>query len=72
MIRTADCTAATRAPSFSAAAILRRLGVWLTVAAERRALGRMSQARLADMGLDCDQAWSEASRPFWDAPQRSR
>lgn len=72
MIRTADCVATDRAPSFSAAAVLRRLAIWVKVAAERRALGRMSQARLADMGLDCDQAMSEAARPFWDAPQRTR
>jgi len=75
MIRTADnaaCTTSYTATSFSAAAVLRRLVVWLKVANERRALGRMSQARLMDVGLDCDQAWSEASRPFWDAPQRTR
>ncbi len=75
MIRTANtavCDTAIRASSFSAAAILRRLGVWLKVANERRALGRMSDERLADMGLDGDKAWSEASRPFWDAPRRTR
>lgn len=75
MIRTADfatCDAPARASSLSAATVLRRLGVWFKVANERRRLANMSSARLADMGLDCDQAWTEASRPFWDAPQRTR
>jgi uncharacterized protein YjiS (DUF1127 family) len=75
MIRTANfatCDAPVRAASFSAAAVLRRLGVWFKVADERRKLAAMSSARLADMGLDCDKAWSEASRPFWDAPLRTR
>jgi uncharacterized protein YjiS (DUF1127 family) len=75
MIRTANTAVidtAGRASSFSVAAMARRLGVWFKVAAERRALSNMSCARLDDMGLTGDQAWSEASRPFWDAPQRAR
>lgn len=47
-----------------------RVGLWLRVASERRRLASLSQDRLADIGLDCDGAWAEASRPFWDAPSR--
>ena len=27
--------------------------------------------QLEDMGLTADSAWAEASRPFWDAPNRA-
>jgi uncharacterized protein YjiS (DUF1127 family) len=46
--------------------------MWLAVVGERRALSRMSDDRLADMGLTRGAAQREASRPFWDAPCRAR
>jgi uncharacterized protein YjiS (DUF1127 family) len=75
MIRTADfasCTTPVRASTLSIATVLNRLGVWLAVAAERRKLASLSDAHLADIGLSDDLAMREASRPFWDAPVRTR
>lgn len=72
MIRTLD-TAALSVPSCKGSAtrgLLSRVGLWLTVAAERKALSAMPQERLDDIGLSNDAAWTEASRPFWDAPNR--
>lgn len=42
----------------------------LQVIAERRALGQLSDERLADIGLTREQAHREARRPFWDLPRR--
>lgn len=66
-------TAAVSAPSrgVSSRGLLSRIGLWLTVASERKALSAMPQERLEDMGLTADAAWAEASRPFWDAPNRA-
>lgn len=44
------------------------LGRWLTVARERRALARLTDRELADIGLDAAAARAEAGRPFWDLP----
>lgn len=44
------------------------LRLMLTVWAERRALVRMDENRLADLGLTPSQAAREAARPFWDLP----
>ena len=52
------------------AAAAKRVALWSRVAAERRRLAALSDERLSDIGLDADGAWSEASRPFWDAPSR--
>lgn len=38
------------------------------LARERRALARMDDARLADLGLTREDALAEAKRPFWDVP----
>lgn len=75
MIRTADFAsfnAPVRASTLSVGSMLHRIGVWFSVAAERRKLAAMSNARLEDMGLSDDAAMREASRPFWDAPIRTR
>lgn len=68
----APSAAPVRASSSSVSALLGRLAMWLAVVGERRALSRMSDDRLADMGLTRGAAQREASRPFWDAPCRAR
>ena len=45
------------------------LVTWMQVARERRALARLSDRQLADIGLDPVSARAEASRPFWDLPR---
>lgn len=42
---------------------------WLEVARQRRALARLSDRALADIGLDPAEARAEAARPFWDLPR---
>ena len=44
----------------------------LSVARSRRALSKLSDAALSDVGLTREEALEEASRPFWDAPSRWR
>jgi uncharacterized protein YjiS (DUF1127 family) len=53
-----------------AAATLPRLPVarWIEVARERRALARLTDRDLRDIGLDPERARLEADRPFWDLP----
>ncbi|WP_136439237.1 DUF1127 domain-containing protein [Pacificoceanicola onchidii] len=51
---------------------LSRLGQWAALARQRRALARLDDAALSDIGLSRDAAQSEASRPFWDAPSNWR
>jgi uncharacterized protein YjiS (DUF1127 family) len=46
----------------------RKLAVALMVRAERRALMRLDNAALKDMGFNKGQAACEASRDFWDVP----
>ncbi|WGW02202.1 DUF1127 domain-containing protein [Tropicibacter oceani] len=50
------------------AAILR----WQAVARQRRALARLDDAALRDVGLSREEARQEAARPFWDAPENWR
>ena len=38
------------------------------LARQRRALARMDDARLADLGLSPSEAQTEAGRPIWDVP----
>lgn len=45
---------------------------WMRVAAERRALARLDERALADLGLDPARAQAEAARPFWDLPAQRR
>lgn len=47
-----------------------RLGEMLAVWAQRRALYRLDDAALEDIGLTREAALREASRPFWDLPRR--
>jgi uncharacterized protein YjiS (DUF1127 family) len=41
---------------------------WMEVARERRALARLTDRELRDIGLDPERARIEAGRPFWDLP----
>ncbi|MCR8827099.1 DUF1127 domain-containing protein [Pseudosulfitobacter koreensis] len=58
-----------RSPLFTSADPTRRsrgslLGLWLS----RRALARLDQAALDDIGVTAEDAHREASRPIWDVP----
>ncbi|MGX0878528.1 uncharacterized protein YjiS (DUF1127 family) [Roseovarius sp. MBR-154] len=44
------------------------LGLLLDVRRQRRALLRLDDAALADLGLTRRAALREATRPFWDLP----
>lgn len=72
MIRTASSPVAVSTPVRGVAVntLLARIAKWMAVASERRRLAALPAERLADIGLDADGAWAEASRPFWDAPCR--
>ncbi len=54
----------TRQPAAKATALKTYVSVWQ----QRRALARIDQTRLADMGITPAQAAEEAARPFWDLP----
>jgi uncharacterized protein YjiS (DUF1127 family) len=45
----------------------RVLDVWLERARQRRALLRLSDALLDDVGLSRAEAWQEGTKPFWRA-----
>ncbi len=47
------------------------LSLMLRVWSERRALAKMDETRLADLGLSPIDAARESARPIWDVPQRS-
>jgi uncharacterized protein YjiS (DUF1127 family) len=47
-----------------------RLAEMLAVWTQRRALYRLDDAALEDLGLTRQAALREASRPFWDLPRR--
>lgn len=44
------------------------LARWIAVMRQRRALARLSDAQLNDLGLSREDAAREAARPFWDLP----
>jgi uncharacterized protein YjiS (DUF1127 family) len=44
------------------------LGLMLDVYRQRRALLRLDEAALADLGITRGEALREATRPFWDLP----
>ncbi|MCB1405891.1 MAG: DUF1127 domain-containing protein [Rhodobacteraceae bacterium] len=52
--------------------ILARLGRMIRLARQRQQLASLDTERLVDLGLTAQQARSEASRPFWDAPRAWR
>jgi hypothetical protein len=43
-----------------------------TVWTQRRALAKLDDARLKDLGISPQAAAIEAARPFWDLPKRLR
>lgn len=52
--------------------ILRRLDLAHRAWLSRRALDRLSDDALADIGITRDEASREASRPIWDVPSNWR
>ncbi len=48
--------------------LLARLRNMLSLRAQRRALARLDDRALDDIGLNRDTALSEARRPVWDVP----
>lgn len=53
---------------FSLPSLSHMLGVWR----QRRALDRLDDAALRDIGLNREDAAAEARRPIWDAPRSWR
>ena len=52
--------------------VLRSLMSQLDVARERRALARLDDRQLADIGITRNAADAEAARPFWDTANTRR
>ena len=50
-----------------APAVTRLVRVWITRVHHRRALGRLSDHQLADIGLSRSTAAKEMEKPFWQA-----
>lgn len=48
--------------------LTRSISVWRSVMRERRALGKLSDEALRDLGLSRAATEREAARAFWDAP----
>jgi uncharacterized protein YjiS (DUF1127 family) len=53
-------------------ALARRAAMWLEVRRQRRSLLSLSDHMLHDLGLSRADAEGEATRPFWDLPERWR
>ncbi len=51
--------------SYSRASILQTILAWHETAKQRRALLRLDEAGLKDVGLTRDQVIAETNRPFW-------
>ena len=51
--------------------IMRVLAAGLAVWSQRRALARLDDRALADIGLSRSQAEAEAARPLWDIPSEA-
>ncbi|MFC3615449.1 DUF1127 domain-containing protein [Lutimaribacter marinistellae] len=49
-----------------------RIARFLSVWRQRRALERLDDAALEDIGVSREAAEAEAARPFWDAPDTWR
>jgi uncharacterized protein YjiS (DUF1127 family) len=58
--------------AISPARLLRKIRHLSDIAQSRRALQRLDEHLLRDIGLTRHQAWSEASRTPWDAPSHWR
>ena len=48
------------------------LAEYLSLWRQRRALARLDDRTLEDLGLTHEQVYREASRPVWDAPENWR
>lgn len=70
LLRTRMALARLRLPSF--AALLRAVATMRAVRRQRRALLRLDDALLRDIGLDAQSVHEEASRPIWDVPRHWR
>lgn len=57
------------APTFNLPKVSLPLGQWIRVSSERRALGKLSEQQLRDIGIDAATADAESSRQFWDMPE---
>jgi uncharacterized protein YjiS (DUF1127 family) len=68
----ATTTVAAARPGGVVALLARRVALWLEVRRQRRQLLAMSDHMLHDLGLSRADAEGEATRPFWDLPQRWR
>ncbi|MDK3018138.1 DUF1127 domain-containing protein [Pseudodonghicola flavimaris] len=53
-------------------ALIARLAHMISVHRQRRALIKLDDRALEDIGISRSQARAEASRPFWDAPESWR
>lgn len=49
--------------------LIRSFWAWHGLARQRRDLARLDARRLRDIGLSPEEANSESTRPFWDAPR---
>jgi uncharacterized protein YjiS (DUF1127 family) len=47
--------------------VLGILGIWLERTRQRRALLRLPDALLDDIGITRAEAWQEGTKPFWRA-----
>lgn len=56
-------------PAFRSLSVTLPIGQWIRVARERRALARLDERVMRDIGIDPDAAAVEAARPFWDLPK---
>ncbi len=54
------------------ALLARRLAAWVELHRQRRQLLSLSDHMLHDLGLSRADAEGEATRPFWDLPERWR
>jgi uncharacterized protein YjiS (DUF1127 family) len=59
-------------PGLSRPGVWRRISDCVAVFAQRRALARLDDAALDDIGVTREAADAEAMRPFWDLPARLR
>lgn len=53
---------------FPARWLANHIALWLTVWRERRALERLDDRMLSDIGIDRYTAQREVERPMWDVP----
>lgn len=72
MKMTAHIRTLSRAAGFGRFSTVATLLNAIDLHAQRRALGKLTDDQLADIGLDRTSAQSEAKRPIWDVPANWR